>query len=532
MAVVLEGRKLTKIFQESIALKDVSFTLRAGEIHGIVGANGSGKSTLMNILYGSRVIRETGGYEGCLIMEGNEVKFNSTKDANKAGVGMVHQELALVRELEAAENIKLNREHLVSWTKKVAGKQLGYVHCQQNREDARKIFRDMGITLDPATLVGRLSISMKQMVEIAREMDKNDLKVLLLDEPTAPLGPTEAKWMMNAIRLIAERGTAVVFISHRLEEVAALCHRITVLRDGVIAAQYDHPPDFDVTAIAQNMIGRTVLQASNGKRRTIKKGSKPLLSFEQYGRTTGAWAGRPTALELYEGEILGITGMAGQGQEMFGYGLFGLLPVEGTVTYQGKTMKMGNVEELVQQGMYLLPDERKELGILGDSPIWKNIVIGKGGHQQRFLKYPSLKGLSPLRQDAIQVYADQIIQQFQIKCLSYQQPVGQLSGGNQQKVCIARAITTHPKVLFIGEPTRGIDIYSKERILEMLLTMREDRGLTIVVSSGELSELRRICDRIAIMYEGCVVDVLTPEQPETEFSRVFAGRRRSTDDEN
>ncbi len=521
MEYVLEVKSLSKKFQGNYALKNIDFNLKKGEIHGLVGANGSGKSTLLNILFGSSYIEETGGYEGDIWIDGNKTNIKNTYDAVKNGIGMVHQEFALLGDLDISSNIKINRENTYAATEKLLGKDFALVDVEKNQEDSKIALSLLGVDINTNLIVEELSVNIKQFIEIARELDKDNLKILMLDEPTASLNKEDTKLLLEALKDIATRGTSIIFISHRLEEITEICDRITVLRDGENVANYLRK-DFNIDKIAIDMVGRQVVKVLRGK---SKGHRKDLISFENVEVDYGEKPYKNISLRVKEGEILGVTGLAGQGQEIFGYGLMGLYDMKGQVFFDGDKIKPGDIPTIFSKGIYMLPDERKEMGLLLEEPVWKNVIFGTWKKKKSFLKRPRLKGLSFLNHDEIRQYTEDIVEDLNIKVSNIYQPTRELSGGNQQKVCIARAMTIEPRLLFIGEPTRGIDIYSKELILDMLLKMNKEKNMTIVISSGEIGELKRVCDRIAVMFEGKVFGIFDPDEKDEVFSLAISGRK-------
>lgn len=517
MESVLRVEKLHKRFGEVVALHSIDFELKKGEIHGLVGANGSGKSTFMNILFGSQNIRESGGYSGRIFIDEKEVEIVDSRSSMREGIGMVHQELSLIGELSVSSNIKLNRENIVGGTERF--KQFAIVDESRNRKEASAVLSKVGVEIDTGAKAKNYSTNLKQFIEIARELDNEKLKVLILDEPTSSLNVEETNQLLDHLRQIALEGISIIFISHRLDEVTDLCDRVTVLRDGVMISQYTRD-EYDIKRIALDMIGKEVVQTAKTSGRRSKNG---ILKFDRVSINSGDRNHEDISLEVREGEVLGITGLAGHGQEIFGYGIMGLYNLEGSILFEGKRVYPG--KDAFQKGIYLLPDERKELGLLIEQSVSENMVFGSHVRRKEFLKHPSLGPLSGFNQKTIDSYVDSMIESLNIKTKSRSQTVRELSGGNQQKVCIARAISVKPKLLFVGEPTRGIDIYSKEIILKMLLKLNSEENTTVVISSGEVSELKRVCDRIAIMYENRVFEIFEGDFESEAFALAMSGRR-------
>lgn len=518
MKKILKIRSLSKYFETTKALDDIDFELNKGEIHGLIGANGSGKSTLMNILFGSKEIKDTGGYSGDIYIDGEKIVINDCEDSKKNGIGMVHQELTLLNDLDINNNIKINRENTIKTTDLL--KEFSLVDEKKNYKDSKATLLKIGVDLDPFLKARNLSTNEKQFIEIAREIDKDKLKVLMLDEPTSSLNLEETKILLTHLKEIAKDGSSIIFTSHRLEEVIEVCDRVTILRDGKIVSTYNKG-EYDISTLALDMIGKEVVQALS---KTRKLKDENIISFKNVDVKIGNEEYMDISLDIKRGEILGITGLAGHGQEIFGYGLMGLYGMKGDVIYRGENLKKFDSKTAIKNEIYLLADERKEMGLLMNKSISENTTFESYGKHKSFLRFPKLNFLSTLNYKAIDDYTKNICEQLNIKIRDTDQKVSQLSGGNQQKVCVARAITVDPKLLFVGDPTRGIDIYSKEIILNMLLKLNEENATTVVISSGEISELKRVCDRIVIMYENKVFKIFEGDYDSDEFGLAISGR--------
>ena len=515
---ILRIEGLSKNFESTKALDNIDFELNEGEIHGLIGANGSGKSTLMNILFGSKHIRDTGGYLGKIYIDDEQVVIKNNEDSKKSGIGMVHQELTLLGGLNVSDNIKINRENTLKKTDIL--REFSLVDDDKNYSDSKQALSKIGIEIEPFIKVNNLSTNIKQFIEIAREIDKGSLKVFMLDEPTSSLNLEETRVLLSHLKEIAKSGTSIIFTSHRLEEIMEVCDRVTILRDGQIVSTYKKG-EYDINKLALDMVGREVVQALS-KNREIS--DENIISFNNVEVWVGHEKYRDISLDVKRGEILGITGLAGHGQEIFGYGLMGIYNMNGDVEYEGTKIKRFDSNTAIKNDIYLLPDERKEMGLLMNKSIWENTIFESYRRRAEFLKYPKLKTLSTLDNKTINQYTEDISNELNIKIRDIEQSVSELSGGNQQKVCVARAITIDPKVLFVGDPTRGIDIYSKEIILEMLLKLNEENNTTVVISSGEISELKRVCDRIAIMYENRVFKIFDGDFDSDEFRLAISGK--------
>ena len=506
---MLEIRNLSKQFDGNYVLKNVNMQIQAGQIYGLIGANGSGKSTLMNVLNGNENISKTGGYEGEILIDGTEVHIQNHQQSLVHGIAMVHQELALFSGMTVAENIKINRENVRFDVPGVP--EFSYLDQKKNEQDAKETLESIGANIDLRRKIDCLTLNQKQFVELARELDNQAIRLLILDEPTSSLNITETQNLLNCIRSIAAKGIAVVFISHRLEEVLEVCDIVSILRDGELISTY-HRADFSISKFADDMVGMKIVKAQRAK---TNASDDVIMRFDH---TDGSH------LDIRTGEVIGITGLAGQGQELYAEGLFGLKPADYQFTYQGEKIRPGDNQTLTSKGVYYLSDDRAKTSLFRESPIWKNIIFGTELRRKEFLKWPSVPALSFLNQKAVEVHTAKMIEQLNIVCSGSQQLVRELSGGNQQKVCVSRAITFDPQLLFVNEPTRGIDIYSKELILDWLLKMNEENHTTVVITSGELEELIRTCDRIVVMYQGKVFRIFEGDMDLEEITLSLYGR--------
>ncbi|WP_158540634.1 sugar ABC transporter ATP-binding protein [Romboutsia weinsteinii] len=521
---------LSKKFSGIYALKDINFHLRKGEVHGIVGANGSGKSTFLNILFQDLNIHKTGGYEGDIIYEGTKLKINNTREAMELGIGKVYQEFALINSMDIASNIKINSPNIISTTS-VLGDNLSYINKKENEKEAQDIISEFRLNIDAKTYVEGLMVNTKQFIEIAREVSNKNLKVLLLDEPTASLNKEDVDIFINIIEKLKKNGVSIIFISHRLDEITHLCDRVSVFRDGEIVAKYSKE-EFDVEQIAIDMIGKKVNKALNIHRDNKNTNQEDILRFDNVAILDGNHNIKDINLSIKRGEILGITSLAGHGHTSLSYSIMGLLETNGDIIYRNKKLNIKRPDKTIEQGIVMIPDERKERGILLDSSVRENIIFTSCYSKNNFLKIKRLKGLSLLDFAKIKNQVNYSIKEFNIKCSSPKQKLRELSGGNQQKICIARAVLTYPDILFINEPTRGIDIYSKEIILDSLLKINKANETTIILASSEIDELKRVCDRIIVMYEGSIFDILSPYESNEVFSLAISGKRRNYNEKN
>ncbi|MCL2873960.1 MAG: sugar ABC transporter ATP-binding protein [Defluviitaleaceae bacterium] len=518
---LLEFKNVSKSYSGNQVLKNVNFDIRPGEIHALIGENGAGKSTMMNILFGMPVIHSTGGFEGSVEMEGKPVNIMSPFDAMAHGIGMVHQEFMLIPGFTIAENIKINREipkenALNNVMSSIFGKRMKTLDFKKMNQDARVALDRLDMTIEEYTLVQGLPIGFMQFVEIAREIDKTGMKLLVLDEPTAVLTESEAERLLKAMRSLAVQGIAIVFISHRLDEIINVSDRVTVLRDGEWVATKD-TKDTSAIEIAELMIGRKVsIEREEGAERELSKDI--MLSIKDLHVAMPSERARGVDLEVRKGEILGIGGLAGQGKLGIANGIMGIYPAKGEVVLDGKKLPLNNTKQVLKESVAYVSEDRKGIGLLLDEPIDSNIVFTDMQVNGNFLKAFGLQDSK-----AISEHAKQMVIDLDIRCTSEKQHTGRLSGGNQQKVCVGRALTQKPNLLFVSEPTRGIDIGAKKLILDLLLKLSREQGMTIVMTSSELAELCSICDRIAIICEGKVAGILAPNASPAEFGLMMSG---------
>jgi len=517
---LMEFKNVSKTYSGNQVLKDISFDIKKGEIHALLGENGAGKSTLMNILFGMPVIHSTGGFEGSIVLEDKPLNIMSPFDAMALGIGMVHQEFMLIPGFTITENVKLNREiskdNMVNKiTSTVFGKRMKTLDFKQMHKDTRAALDKLDMGIEEFTMVGGLPIGYMQFVEIAREIDKTGLKVLVLDEPTAVLTESEAEHLLTAMRNLAASGIAIIFISHRLDEISKVADRVTILRDGELVITKD-VKDTNVIEIAEYMVGRKVsIDREHDIERDIS--DEIFLSVKNLHVAMPSENVKGISFDVRKGEIFGIGGLAGQGKLGIANGIMGMYESLGEATMDGKPLNLNNTKQTLKGGVAFLSEDRKGVGLLLDEPIDANVVFTDMTVNNNFL-LPF--GLANKR--AIRSHAKKMIKDLDIRCTSEKQHAGRLSGGNQQKVCVARALTQNPKMLFVSEPTRGIDIGAKKLILDLLLELSRE-GMTIIMTSSELAELCSICDRIAIICEGKMIGILPPDATPVEFGLMMSG---------
>jgi len=519
---LLKMEHVNKDFYGNRVLKNINISVRPGEIIGLVGENGAGKSTLMNILFGDPIIHETGGFEGKITFDGKEVNFSSPLDAIDAGIGMVHQEFIFIPGFTATENILLNKEPTrYNFFSEIFGDKLNVLNREEMKKRAIEAIKMLEIELDPEMIVKEMPVGHKQFIEIAREIDRKSMKLLVLDEPTAVLTESEADIVMKAIKKLAAKGVSIIFISHRLPEILDSCDRIVVLRDGSIQKELI-PSETNPTEVAEHMIGRELTKGI-WKFKEIRKFNETILEVNNL------WVDMPgeqvngVSFKVNKGEIFGIGGLTGQGKLGIANGIMGLFPAEGEVKLKGKSIYLNNPKYVLEHGMAFVSEDRRGLGLLLDQPIFRNITFTAMQIKDKFLK-SLLGGLIKWRDDKAMIkITREYIDALQIKCVSEKQFARELSGGNQQKLCMAKVFVLKPELIFVSEPTRGIDVGVKSLVLDTLRQYNSKYGITIIVASSELEELRSICERIAIVDEGQIAGILPSTAEPTEFGLLMLG---------
>ena len=511
-------RGIKKDFFGNQVLTDINFTLGAGQVLGLCGENGAGKSTLMKILFGMDVIRETGGYSGDIFINGEKAAFNTPFDALAAGIGIVHQEFSLIPGFTATENILLNREpqkkNVIS---EVFGERLNTLDYKEMDRRAAAAIEKMGVEIDAKMVISSMPVGHKQFTEIARELSKDQLKLLILDEPTAVLTEKEAEALLDSIRGMAARGISVIFITHRLHEILAVCDQVVVMRDGHVVR--DVPAgQTSVDDITRWMVGRDVqTSAAPTEAKEENASANVVMSIKHLWVDMPGETVRDVSLDVREGEILGIGGLAGQGKLGIPNGVMGLYEAGGTVEFDGREIPLNSPRKCLDASLAFVSEDRREVGLLLDESLEWNVAFPAMQIQNKFLKN-LLGGLVKWRDEkAIHKVTQKYVDQLQIKCTSTAQKAKELSGGNQQKICLAKAFALEPKFLFVSEPTRGIDVGAKALVLNALRQFNRESGVTVVMISSELEELRQTCDRIAIISGGRVAGI----RPATDSSEEF-----------
>ena len=520
---VLKMEGITKEYSGNRVLKGAELKVRRGEIHALMGENGAGKSTLMNILFGMPVIHSTGGFGGTIEFDGQPVNIENPHKAMELGIGMVHQEFMLIPGFTVTENVKLGREITTpTVASSIFGKSLEKLDKPAMAADTRKALDTIGLNVEEYAQVAGMPVGYMQFIEIAREIDKTGIKLLIFDEPTAVLTESEAERLLDTMRVIASKGIAIIFITHRINEVIEVTDSMTVLRDGTFV-EYLETKNTSASRIAELMIGRKVDKLVDDMDEDTRKISDDdiMLSLKNFYVDMPGEKVNGVDLELRRGEILGIGGLAGQGKVGIPNGILGLYPAAGEIQFDGQTINPSMLGDALSKGIAFVSEDRRGVGLLLQESIEQNITFTAMQVQGKFLK--KFGPFSQVDSKSTKAHTLDMIKALDIRCTGPDQYSGRLSGGNQQKVCLARAITMSPKLLIVSEPTRGIDIGAKKLVLELLAKMNREQGMTIIMVSSELNELRSLCDRIAIVSDGKLTGIFSPDASDAEYGLAMSG---------
>ncbi len=518
---VLCFQNIKKSFGDNVVLDGVNFEVMQGEVVALLGENGAGKSTLMNILFGMSAIQQTGGFEGSVYIDGQETHILSPNDAISKGIGMVHQEFMLIPSFSVVQNIKLNREPLCkNAISRIFGEKFDTINTRKMHDDAKNALERVGIEVNPDDRIEMLPVGIKQFVEISREIDKTNIKLLVFDEPTSVLTENEAEKLLECIRKFAEEGISIIFISHRLDEIMQVSDRVVILRDGQLV-ENQCTENLTKERIAELMVGRPLAEKIIYDSERIINSDDIIMEFKDVSVGMPGEEIRNVNLEIRRGEILGVGGLAGHGKMSISNAVAGIYSTVGEIIYNGKVINVNKTGEALRHEIAFVSEDRKGVGLLLDQSIHNNIIFTNVCIKRQFLKRFGLFTQVDMRGSKRVV--DEMIKKLEIRCVSAEQIVGSLSGGNQQKVCLARALISEPKILFISEPTRGIDIGAKKLLLNYLIKINHEQGITIVMLSSELNELRSICDRIVIVANSEVQGILPPDADNIEFALMMSG---------
>ena len=469
---VLEMIDVSKSFPGVQALKNVSFRLRPGSVHALMGENGAGKSTLMKCLVGLYQMNS-----GRILINGSEVHINNPLEASRLGISMIHQELSPVKERSVAENLFLGRTPLHAGV---------FVDHKKLYRQAAETLHSLGIDINPYEKMGNLTVAKMQMVEIAKAVSQ-DANIIVMDEPTSSITSTEVAQLFGMIRSLKEKGVSVIYISHKMEEIFKICDEVTVFRDGQMVGT-DMVANMDVSKLIQLMVGRDLNEMFPKVDCPITDVVMEVKDLASGNRFSGV------SFDLRRGEILGFAGLVGAGRTEVLETLFGLRPkTAGTVKINGKIAEIRRPSDALRYRMAMLTEDRRGTGIIPVSSVASNIVVAN------LKKYVRRSGLVNHR--LIASDASEYIKKIEIKTPTKDTLIQDLSGGNQQKVLVARWLLTQPDILFVDEPTRGIDVGAKAEI-HSLITRMAGEGKAIIMVSSEMPEILGMCDRILVMHEG------------------------------
>ncbi len=494
----LELRGITKRFGPLVANDHIDLVVKPGEIHALLGENGAGKSTLMNVLYG---IYDAD--EGEVLLDDQPVKFATAADAVAAGIGMVHQHFMLVPVFTVAESVALGYEPT---------RKSGLIDIKKAREIVRDVSARFGFDLDPDAYIEDLPVGVQQRVEIVKALSR-DASILVLDEPTAVLTPQETDELMAIMKQLAAEGTSIIFITHKLREVRAVADSITVIRRGKVVGEAQ--PTSTEAELATMMVGRPVLLRV--EKDTFTPGELGL-EFENVSLLdeNGTMVLNHVSFDVRKGEILAIAGVQGNGQTELAEAILGLVhPNSGSIRLDGKELTKMNVRHRLDEGIGFVPEDRSTDGMVASFSVAENLIL------DQYKKAPFAKGpaMSP---GAVSKNAEKLRDEFDIRLTKVSDPISTLSGGNQQKVVVAREMSRDLSLFVANQPTRGVDVGSIEFIHQRIVATR-DAGVPVVVVSSELDEVVGLADRIAVMYRGGIIGIVPADTPRSLLGLMMAG---------
>ena len=496
---VLEMRGICMTFPGVKALDQVDFTLKKGEIRALMGENGAGKSTLIKCLTGVNKFEA-----GKIYLEGIEgpIVNKDTMDAQKKGISTVYQEVNLCPNLSVAENLYIGREPLTK---------LGTVDRKKMNKMAAALMKELDLDIEVTRNLEDYSLAMQQMIAIARAVDM-ECKVLILDEPTSSLDDNEVEKLFGMMRRLKAQGVGIIFVTHFLEQVYAVCDGITVLRNGQLVGEYDIEELPRVKLVAA-MMGKNFDDLASIKPETVMDFTDAPLEIEAKG-LSHAGTIKPFDLEIHKGEVVGLTGLLGSGRSELARVIYGADRNQtGTLKVGGKEVKIKEPIDAVNKGMAMLPDDRKAEGIIGDLSVRENIILAMQAKLGPMHKIPMHTQCE---------IADKFIELLQIKTASRETLIKQLSGGNQQKVILARWLATNPEFMILDEPTRGIDVGTKTEIQKLVIQLAQE-GKSIIFVSSEIEEMLRVCNKMAVLRDGAKVGEITGEMTQERVMSAIAG---------
>ncbi|MBD7957271.1 ABC transporter ATP-binding protein [Microbacterium sp. Sa4CUA7] len=494
----LELRGITKRFGSLVANDRIDLTVAPGEIHALLGENGAGKSTLMNVLYGLYQADE-----GEILLDDAVQYFRGPGDAMAAGIGMVHQHFMLIPVFTVAENVMLGHE---------STKALGVLDLAAARAHVRAVADRFGFDIDPDAMVGDLPVGVQQRVEIIKALSR-DAKVLVFDEPTAVLTPQETDELMAIMRQLRDEGTSIVFITHKLREVREVADRITVIRLGAVVGEAS--PSATNTELASLMVGRAVELTVHKQPPRLGEGGLEVRGLRVL-TPGGVVIVDDINFDVRPGEVLAIAGVQGNGQTELVEAIVGLATrVEGSIRLGGTELVGKGVRGILDEGVGFVPEDRTQDGLVGGFSVAENLILDRSSD-------PAFVRLGTINRSALDAFARDRIEEYDIRTRGPETPAGTLSGGNQQKVVIARELSRDLRLLVAAQPTRGVDVGSIEFIHKRIIETR-DAGVPVIVVSTELDEVTALADRIAVMYRGTIVGVVPGDTPRDILGLMMAG---------
>lgn len=494
---ILQMKDIEKVFPGVVALDKVSLDLRPGTIHALMGENGAGKSTLMKTLFG--IYKRDGG---TIVYQGEEVDFANAKDGIDAGISMIHQELHPIKRMTIGENIFLGRYPL---------NKFGFIDHKKMYEDTQVLLDEVGLDKDPKTFLSELTVSQMQSVEIAKAISQ-DSKIIIMDEPTSSITETEANVLFEIIAKLKAKGIAIIYISHKMDEILRISDEVTILRDGQYVNTW-HAHDLTTDTIITNMVGRELKGMYPEKTNTV---SDEIVFKVENMTSPNPLSFKNAGFELRKGEILGIGGLVGAQRTELIEAIYGMRSkVSGDMYLNGEKIDISRPQDAIKQGIALLTEDRRANGIFGVLSIEDNVAIAS---IDQFIKKNGL-----LDEKGIKKVVEESIEQLDIKTPSGKTKIRSLSGGNQQKVIISRWLANSPDILILDEPTRGIDVGAKYQIYEIMNELAAS-GKSIIMISSELPELLGVSDRIAVMCEGRVSGVVEAKETNQEEIMDLATR--------
>jgi len=491
---ILEVKGISKNFGGIKALNDVDLTLYRGEVHAVIGENGAGKTTLMNIIGG--IVKPD---DGLLMFNGEKVEFSSPLEAFRKGIATIHQELTMMPHLNVMENI------FIGQMKKFHISHFGFINHHKLINSAREALELLNFSTKPESLVKDLSISERQGIEIIKALS-GDAGIIIMDEPNSSLTESETKQLFSIIARLTGRGVSILYVSHKIEEVLQIADRITILRDGSRTGTIERK-DATVTRLFSLIAGRVMKDTQPG---ITHKSDRILLQVNALGGKGFS----DISFDLFEGEIFGFYGLVGSGRSELGRALFGADPVsDGTVTLSGKLLSINSPGEAIANGIAMVPEDRKEQALFMNLPVRSNMTISHLPEISHFNFF--IRSLSENNE------IDNYIRLLNIKLNEPSQPVSSLSGGNQQKVVLARNLMIDPRIIILDEPTQGIDVGAREEIYQLIGKLAA-KGMGIIFISSEIPEIMKVSDRIAILHEGRLAAILSREEVTEKKLITFA----------